>query len=76
MNKPTDVSLSIYLIRHGATDWSLSGQHTGRTDIPLNERGEEEARALAQQLHDISFASVLMSPRLREVYCQLQTLVS
>ena len=55
----------IYLIRHGETEWSLSGQHTGRTDIPLTARGEDEARELGQRLRDIQFARVLTSPRQR-----------
>ena len=43
----------IYLARHGETAWSLSGQHTGRTDIPLTERGERQARALGERFaHD------------------------
>jgi probable phosphoglycerate mutase len=57
--------LSLHLIRHGQTEWSLSGQHTGRTDIPLTPRGEDEARALMPWLRQIQFARVLTSPRRR-----------
>jgi broad specificity phosphatase PhoE len=57
--------LSLYLIRHGQTAWSLSGQHTGRTDIPLTARGEEEARELTPWLRSIQFARVFTSPRQR-----------
>jgi broad specificity phosphatase PhoE len=57
--------LSLYLIRHGQTAWSLSGQHTGRTDIPLTARGEEEARELIPWLRSIQFARVFTSPRQR-----------
>jgi broad specificity phosphatase PhoE len=57
--------LSLHLIRHGQTEWSLSGQHTGRTDIPLTPRGEGEARALIPWLGQIQFARVLTSPRQR-----------
>lgn len=52
----------IWLVRHGETAWSLSGRHTGRTDLPLTERGEEEARAVAARLHGQSFQLVLCSP--------------
>ncbi|WP_248767086.1 histidine phosphatase family protein [Pseudomonas sp. MWU12-2345] len=52
----------IYLMRHGETEWALSRQHTGRTDIPLTAHGEEEARTLAAQLRDIPFSHVLTSP--------------
>lgn len=57
--------LRIYIVRHGETEWSLSGQHTGRTDIPLTRRGEEEARGLGRSLQDVSFTHVLTSPRRR-----------
>ena len=52
----------IYLMRHGETEWALSRQHTGRTDIPLTAHGEEEAKKLAPQLRDIPFSHVLTSP--------------
>lgn len=52
----------LYLVRHGETEWSLSGRHTGRTDIALTARGENEARGLAPRLRDIRFAHVLASP--------------
>ena len=55
----------IYLIRHGETEWSLSGQHTGRTDIPLTAPGEDGARELGPRLRDIQFARVLTNPRQR-----------
>lgn len=53
---------SVFLLRHGATEWSESGQHTGLTDIPLTRRGEEEARALGPVLEGRSFVLVLSSP--------------
>jgi len=56
---------SIYLIRHGETAWSLSHQHTGRTDIPLTERGERDARALSAKLQSVKFAQVWSSPLTR-----------
>ena len=52
----------IYLARHGETAWSLSGQHTGLTDIPLTERGEGDARRLGERLRGRSFAKALASP--------------
>lgn len=55
----------VHLIRHGETEWSLSGQHTGRTDIALTAKGEEQARALAPVLGAISFDHVFVSPRRR-----------
>ena len=55
----------VYLIRHGETEWSLSGQHPSRTDIPLTAHGEDGALELGQRLRDIQFARVLTSPRQR-----------
>jgi broad specificity phosphatase PhoE len=52
----------IYLVRHGETAWSLSGRHTGRTDIPLNEQGERDARKLAERLSAVKFSRVFTSP--------------
>jgi Fructose-2,6-bisphosphatase len=52
----------LYLVRHGETAWSLSGQHTGRTDIPLNEKGEQDARKLAERLRAVRFSRVFTSP--------------
>jgi broad specificity phosphatase PhoE len=52
----------VYLARHGETAWSLTGQHTGRTDLPLTERGERNARALGKRLAGLNFAKVLTSP--------------
>ena len=57
--------LRLHLIRHGETAWSLSGQHTGRTEIPLTERGEQDARALGERLRNVRFNSVFTSPRQR-----------
>ncbi len=55
----------IYLVRHGETAWSFSGQHTGRTDIPLTNSGEEQAQKLVQRLGDIPFQYVWTSPSRR-----------
>jgi probable phosphoglycerate mutase len=62
----------IYLARHGETAWSLTGQHTGVTDLPLTGRGEDNARALGHLLIGISFDKVLTSPLQRASRtCQL-----
>ncbi|MFT4261844.1 MAG: histidine phosphatase family protein [Nocardioides sp.] len=55
----------LYLVRHGATEWSVSGRHTGVTELPLLPEGESGARALAPRLAEIPFALVLTSPRQR-----------
>ncbi|MBX4932308.1 histidine phosphatase family protein [Rhizobium bangladeshense] len=55
----------IYLVRHGETEWSLSGRHTGRSDIPLTANGEAAARKLAEQLAGPSFSAVWSSPSAR-----------
>ena len=52
----------IYLVRHGETAWSLTGQHTGLTDVPLSERGERNARRLGERLAGLAFAKVFTSP--------------
>jgi broad specificity phosphatase PhoE len=52
----------IFLVRHGQTAWSLSGQHTGRTDIPLTAEGETEARKLYERLRTTAFNRVFTSP--------------
>ncbi len=55
-------STEIWLIRHGETEWSLSGQHSGRYDLPLTANGEEEARRTARALNGRAFDLVLCSP--------------
>jgi broad specificity phosphatase PhoE len=52
----------VYLARHGETQWSLTGQHTGLTDLPLTQRGEENARALRERLATLNFGKVFTSP--------------
>ncbi len=52
----------VYLARHGETAWSLSGQHTGLTDLPLTKRGEANARRLGKLIGHVSFSHVLVSP--------------
>src|SRR5689334_7772888 len=60
-NRPLNGYQTIYLARHGETAWSLSGQHTGRTDLPLTGRGECNARKLGERLQGLEFAQVLAS---------------
>ena len=56
---------TLYLVRHGETEWSISGQHTGLTDIALTAHGEDQARALAPYFAKIRFAKVFSSPLMR-----------
>jgi broad specificity phosphatase PhoE len=57
----------VYLARHGETAWTITGQHTGRTDLPLTERGEEMARRLGERLNGSTFAKVFTSACRRAV---------
>ncbi len=57
--------MRLYLIRHGETEWALSGRHTSRTDLPLTMRGRGQAMALRPRLAGIKFVRVLSSPRHR-----------
>ncbi|MBS0606052.1 MAG: histidine phosphatase family protein [Parachlamydiales bacterium] len=59
MNYPTR---KIYLIRHGETEWTLTGQHTGTTDLPLTENGREQAALLSKRLKGHAFERVFISP--------------
>jgi probable phosphoglycerate mutase len=52
----------VYLARHGETSWTLSGQYTGLTDLPLTQRGERNARRLEERLRGLSFTNVFTSP--------------
>ena len=62
---PTNSSQKVILIRHGETEWSLSGRHTSTTDIPLTAAGEQRAASLQSFLARREFGLVLCSPRLR-----------
>jgi len=52
----------LYLARHGETAWSRSGQHTGVTDLPLTDKGEQDARRLGERVRGLAFAKVFTSP--------------
>jgi broad specificity phosphatase PhoE len=64
MNAPNS-PLEIHFIRHGETAWSLTGHHTGRTDLPLTVKGEHNARELHERLRHLTFDHVFTSPRHR-----------
>lgn len=57
----------VVLVRHGETEWSRAGKHTGRTDVPLTQRGQEQAHAVGRELKGRRFALVLTSPLQRAV---------
>jgi broad specificity phosphatase PhoE len=57
--------MALWLVRHGETEWSLSGQHTGRTDLPLTPEGELQAVAIGKMLAGRAFDRVLSSPMAR-----------
>ena len=63
---------AVYIARHGETAWSLSGQHTGLTDLPLTSNGERNARRLGERLKSMTFAKVFTSPLQRAAQtCEL-----
>ena len=69
MNKALPIT---YLARHGETAWTITGQHTGRTDLPLTERGEANAYRLGERLSGLTFAKVFTSPLRRAMRtCEL-----
>jgi probable phosphoglycerate mutase len=66
------MSMRLYVIRHGETEWSRSGQHTGRSDIELTENGKAEARGIATRIKSVEFSSILVSPLKRAIEtCEL-----
>jgi len=65
LSKLTFGVAGLTLVRHGQTDWSESGQHTGRTDLPLNEAGRRQAELLKAELASVEFARVFSSPLIR-----------
>ena len=70
--KREDVGVSVFAIRHGETEWSLSGQHTGTTNIPLTDNGRRLAELIRPVLAQETFALVLVSPMQRaQETCQL-----
>lgn len=58
---------AVWIARHGETEWSLASRHTGRTDIDLTPRGEEDARRLGERLRDLTLSAIFTSPSKRAV---------
>lgn len=73
-------SLELYLVRHGATEWSESGQHTGVTDLPLTELGKSQAQRLKERLKNEKFSKIFCSPLKRAVetcrICELSPIIN
>jgi broad specificity phosphatase PhoE len=65
---PVPDTTALWLIRHGETEWSRSGRHTSRTDLPLTARGEQQAIALREMFSGVLPARVLCSPRRRALH--------
>jgi len=65
VNEHQDGQPRLWLVRHGETEWSKAGKHTGRTDVPLTELGRSQAADVSRKLLDHDFALVLASPRIR-----------
>jgi len=65
LSSTSNPPLQLFVIRHGETEWALTGQHTGVSEIPLTAHGEDEARALAPTFRGLAFTRVLVSPRQR-----------
>ena len=69
-------SKKVFLVRHGETAWSLSGQHTGVTDIPLTEKGEEEVLFIKKKLSELRIKEIICSPLKRAVQtCEIAGLL-
>jgi broad specificity phosphatase PhoE len=72
LSSPSHSAHEVVLVRHGETEWSRDGRHTGRTDIPLTEHGREQAEAVGAALRGRDFTAVLTSPLGRALEtCQL-----
>jgi broad specificity phosphatase PhoE len=65
LSSPSQSAQEVVLVRHGETEWSRAGKHTGRTDVPLTEQGRRQAEAVGAALGDRDFALVLTSPLAR-----------